>query len=117
MTKALLLLAVCVLFSVLASLALKQGAHALKDGFSAGDLFASPMLWLGGLFYAAAFLGYIYTLRVVPLSLAQPVITAGVSVFTALLAVQLFRESLSLFNWAGLLLVCLGVFLLFVGRY
>lgn len=74
------------------------------------------MIWIGGLFYAAAFLGYIYALRVVPLSLVQPVITAGVSAVTALVAVIFFREQMLLTNWAGLALICTGIFCLFYGR-
>lgn len=117
MAKGFFLLALCTLSSLLASLALKHGSQSLSDGFSLHELLSNRTIWIGGLFYGAAFLGYVYTLRVVPLSLAQPVITAGVSVFTALFAVYLFRESMSIFNWMGLLLVCGGVYLLFVGRY
>jgi multidrug transporter EmrE-like cation transporter len=71
---------------------------------------------LGGAFYALAFLGYVYVLRQIPLSLAQPVITAGVSAITALIAVMYFRESMALENWIGLVLICVGMFFLFVGR-
>ena len=115
--KTIVLLGLCILFSVLASISIKQAAGLLKDGFAFREIFSNFMFWVGGASYAAAFLAYIYTLRIVPLSLAQPVITAGVSVFTVLLAVYIFRESLSVLNWMGLLLVCVGIFLLFVGRY
>ena len=74
------------------------------------------MIWIGALFYSAAFLGYVYVLRLVPLSLAQPVITAGVSAITALIAVSVLRESMVPANWIGLALICLGVFFLFWGR-
>jgi len=74
------------------------------------------MVWIGGVFYGAAFVGYIYTLRLVPLSLAQPVITAGVSVLTALVAVYVLREQMGFMNWAGLAFICAGMLLLFWGR-
>jgi drug/metabolite transporter (DMT)-like permease len=77
---------------------------------------SNPMLWLGGFFYAAAFLGYVYLLRYFPLSLAQPAITAGVSVVTTLMAVFLLKEQINAINWAGILLVCVGVYFLFWQR-
>ena len=74
------------------------------------------MIWLGGGFYSIAFLGYIYVLKIVPLSLVQPVITAGVSVLTTVVAVMFFKEQLMSIHWFGLLLICTGIFLLFWGR-
>lgn len=114
--QGMILLALCTAFSVIASLFLKQASQTLSATFSIGELAGNGLVWIGGMAYAAAFLGYIYTLRTVPLSLVQPTITAGVSVFTALVAVWFFKESMSVVNWAGLTLVCAGVFLLFVGR-
>lgn len=74
------------------------------------------MIWIGAAFYSAAFLAYIYVLRLVPLSLAQPVITAGVSAVTAVVAVMLFRETMAWTNWFGLTLICAGIFFLFWDR-
>jgi multidrug transporter EmrE-like cation transporter len=48
--------------------------------------------------------------------LAQPVITAGVSAVTAIVAVMFFREQMLLTNWFGLVLICTGIFFLFLGR-
>jgi multidrug transporter EmrE-like cation transporter len=111
-----ILLALCVLFSALASIFLKMGVSALTQPSSFLALVLNPMIWIGGIFYAAAFLGYIYVLRLVPLSLAQPVITAGVSAVTAVVAVMFFREQMLLTNWFGLVLICTGIFFLFLGR-
>lgn len=111
-----LLLLLCVLASAGASYFLKIGAVA---SFGKNDLIATafhPMVVLGAVFYAAAFVGYILVLQKVPLSLAQPAITAGVSVVTALLAVAFLGESMSAHNWVGLLLVCAGIYLLFLGK-
>ena len=110
------LLTLCTLASVLASLFLKQASQSLSEALSLSDLLGNRLVWVGGVFYAAAFVGYVYTLRTVPLSLAQPAITAGVWVFTALVAVSFFNEPISVANWTGLALVCTGVFLLFFGR-
>jgi multidrug transporter EmrE-like cation transporter len=106
----------CVLFSALASIFLKIGAVALTNTSSVSALVSSYNIWLGALFYSAAFLVYIYVLKGIPLSLAQPVITAGASVVTALVAIILFRESMALVNWTGLILICVGIFFLFFGR-
>ena len=93
-----------------------MGSIALTETFSVSTLASNYNIWIGALFYSAAFLGYIYVLRVVPLSLAQPVITTGVSVITVLAAMIIFRESMSLINWVGLTLICVGIFFLFLGR-
>lgn len=114
--SSLILLAGCVLLSAIASIFLKIGAEALTGTLNFSTLASNHMIWVGAFFYSAAFLGYIYVLRLVPLSLAQPVITAGVSAVTALVAVTLFRESMVLANWIGLTLICVGIFFLFWGR-
>lgn len=112
----LVLLSGCVLLSAAASIFLKIGATALTGSLSFSTLVSNHMIWIGAVFYSAAFLGYIYVLRLVPLSLAQPVITAGVSAVTALVAVMLFREQMALANWIGLTLISAGIFFLFWGR-
>ena len=111
-----ILLALCVLSSAFASIFLKLGVSALSQPLSLLTLVANPMIWLGGFFYTLSFLGYIYVLQLVPLSLVQPVITAGVSALTAMVAVLLFKEQLLLSNWLGLILICTGIFCLFWGR-
>jgi multidrug transporter EmrE-like cation transporter len=111
-----MLLLLCLLLSAAASYFLKLGAMAEAGN---GDLLAiatNPMTMLGGAFYAATFALYALALQKVPLSLAQPVITSGASVVTAILSVILLRESMGLTNWLGLVLVCTGVYLLFFER-
>lgn len=111
-----ILLAACILFSAGASFFLKLGALSNYGQLDILSLFRNPMIWIGGICYSAAFLGYIYVLRFVPLSLAQPVITAGVSLITALIATLFLREQMFFLNWVGLLLMCFGIFFLFFGR-
>ena len=111
-----LLLALCVFLSAAASIFLKIGASKLIEPLSFLSLINNQMIWIGAIFYAAAFIGYIFALRLVPLSLAQPIITVGVSATTALVAVVFFRESMLFVNWAGFLLIGVGVYFLFVGR-
>lgn len=102
--------------SAAASVFLKIGASGLVSSLSFSALVRNQMIWIGAVFYSAAFLGYIYALRLTPLSLAQPVITAGVSAITAVVAVMFFREQMLLANWIGLTLICTGIFFLFWGR-
>ena len=110
------LLLTCLLLSAAASYFLKLGA---MSEFGKGDLVAiamNPMTVLGAICYAATFGLYALALQKVPLSLAQPVITGGASVVTAMLSVMLLKESMGITNWLGLLLVCAGVYFLFYGR-
>ncbi len=112
----LILLVVCILSSATASIFLKVGASGsddLKDIFA---LVTNPMLLLGAAFYALSFVCYIYVLKQLPLSLAQPIITVGVSAIAAIVAVIFFREPMAIINWLGFILVCVGIFFLFVGR-
>ena len=104
------------LLSALASIFLKIGATSLAETINISALLSNSNIWIGAFFYSATFLVYIYVLKVAPLSLAQPVITAGASVVTALAAMVLFRESMTLVNWGGLTLICVGIFFLFFGR-
>jgi drug/metabolite transporter (DMT)-like permease len=111
------LLIACIVSSACASLFLKLAStRSLAGSLDLLRILNNPMLWLGGFCYAAAFLGYVYLLRFFPLSLAQPAITAGVSVVTTLMAVFFLREQINTVNWAGVLLVCVGVYFLFWQR-
>lgn len=111
-----ILLALCVFFSALASIFLKIGVSALAQPLSFLSLATNPMICIGGVFYSVAFLGYIYLLKLLPLSLVQPVITAGVSAVTGVVAVMFFKEQMLLSNWLGLTLIGAGIFFLFWGR-
>lgn len=111
-----LLLVVCVFLSAAASIFLKIGASSLTEPHTFLSLISNQMIWMGAAFYLASLIGYIFVLRLVPLSLAQPIITAGVTALTVLVAVVFFREPMLLVNWAGFLLVCVGIFFLFFGR-
>jgi small multidrug resistance pump len=69
-------------------------------------------LWLGLIFYGAAFLLYAAALARFPLNVAHPVLTSGAVAAVALLSVLIFREP---FHWStgvGILLIITGVFLI-----
>jgi multidrug transporter EmrE-like cation transporter len=110
------LLLLCVLLSAAASYFLKLGATAESVRGGLIGIATNPLTLLGATCYAATFGLYALALQRAPLSLAQPVITGGASVVTALLSVMLLKEAMGLMNWLGLLLVCSGIYLLFLGR-
>lgn len=114
--NAIVLLLLCVLFSAGASYLLKISAVDVGGWDSLLAAATNPMIILGGLCYAMAFVTYIVVLQKMQLSLAQPVITAGVSVVTVVLSTVLLKEAMSSFNWLGLALVCGGIYLLFMDR-
>lgn len=111
-----LLLLVCVILTAAASYSLKLAALAEAGRGGVIAMATNPLTIVGALCYAATFAMYAIALQKVPLSLAQPVITGGASIVTALLSVLLLKEFMGIFNWIGLLLVCLGIYLMFVGR-
>ena len=111
-----ILLLICIVFSAFASISLKLGATNIKDSFQIENIISNKAIWLGALFYTLAFLSYIVVLRVTPLAIAQPVITTGSSLLAVLVATFFLNESMSLINWGGLILICLGIYLLFYGQ-
>lgn len=110
------LLLICVFLTAAASYLLKLGATAQSEGAGLLALAFHPYTVLGGLCYAATFGLYAVALQKVPLSLAQPVITGGASVVTALVSVWVLKETMGTLNWLGLALVCSGIYLLFFGK-
>lgn len=111
-----LMIFVAVLCSAAASCCLKIGPGA---GGAAHGVFAmavQPMMLGAMVLYAGSFGTYALALRKIPLTLAQPTITAGASILTALVAVTVLDETMSRANWCGLALVCVGIALLAVGK-
>ena len=110
------LLAICIFLSTAATIFLKMGAASLSGNPDLSSILYNYVIWIGAVLYFSAFVTYIYVLRDGALSLAQPILTSGVSVLTALLAVLIFKEQMLLLNWLGLVFICTGIFLLSVGR-
>lgn len=107
---------ICVIFSSLASILLKHGAENIHQLHRIDNIITNKFIWLGAAFYALTFISYIVALRVIPLSIAQPVITTGASVITVIAAVILYNETMFIVNWIGIALICSGLFLLFYGH-
>jgi drug/metabolite transporter (DMT)-like permease len=71
----------------------------------------SPYILLGLLCYGLGFLVWLIVLAKAEVSYAYPLISLGY-VFTAILARLMFGEAVSVTRMAGILVTCLGVFLI-----
>jgi drug/metabolite transporter (DMT)-like permease len=76
--------------------------------------FTSPLIWLGIALQLAFFIAYLLVLSWADYSYVQPVSTAIAYPLIALLARFALNESVTPIRWAGVIVICLGVFL--VGR-
>lgn len=71
----------------------------------------SPYVLLGLLCYGLGFMVWLIVLVKAEVSYAYPLISLGY-VFTAILAWQLFGEAVTLTRMAGIIITCIGVFLI-----
>ncbi len=69
---------------------------------------ASPLLWLGILFYALNFFVWIIILYKIDLSIAMPVGSTSY-IFVPVAAMLFLNEHVSLLRWAGIALIVLGI--------
>jgi len=75
-------------------------------------IFTNLPLLAGVALYGAAFVLYAATLSLLPLNVAQPVITSGAIATVAIISVALFGESMPWTSIVGILLVVVGVALI-----
>lgn len=94
--------------SASAGLCLKRASH----GADLWQLVTSPWAWTAMTAYGLSFITYAITLRHLPVSIAQPAITALAIAMTAVAGFVLLDESLSLLRVLGLVLVVIGVLLI-----
>lgn len=108
-----------VLLNVAGQLSLKFGMSKIGNfALSAGNLPAvflkaafNPFVLLGLFCYGMGFLVWLIVLAKAEVSYAYPMISLGY-VLTALLAWQLFGENVTFIRMAGIVVTCLGVFLI-----
>jgi drug/metabolite transporter (DMT)-like permease len=86
-------------------------ADVFRFFFSA---FTSPLIWLGIALQLTFFIAYLLVLSWADYSYVQPVSSAISYPLIALLAQFILHESVSPIRWAGVGVICLGVFV--VGR-
>jgi len=102
---------------VFVSILLVRGGHVLQ-------LSASSYLWAvaAGLCIGGAEIAYFYlfagigTGKPMAASVAVPAVVSGTIAITAVVAMLVFKEILSLSQWTGTVLILLGVLLLSFGR-
>ncbi len=106
------------LTGVAAQLALKHGMAGRTLLPSSGSLLdAIPallgvwQLWAYGFFAVASLVSWLFVVNQFALSMAFPVVQSLSLVLIVTLSVFLFREAVTLTNLAGLVLLCVGVFL------
>jgi drug/metabolite transporter (DMT)-like permease len=113
------LILVGVLLNAVAQLLLKQGMKAIGSfGLDTSALTAvaprvltSPYVW-GGLFcYVVSVLVWLVVLSRVDVSFAYPMISLGY-VFATIIAAAFMHESVSQTRLAGVIVICLGVYLI-----
>lgn len=108
-----------VLLNVAGQLSLKFGMSKIGNfALSAASLPAvffkaafNPYVLLGLFCYGMGFLVWLIVLAKAEVSYAYPMISLGY-VLTALLAWQLFGENVTVIRMAGIVVTCLGVFLI-----
>ena len=90
------------------------GQFLLKHGASAPNFYEqifSISTIIGLLLYGISAFAYMFSLRVLPTSIAYPTAATGY-VMAAAVSVFVFGESISLSQVSGVLLICAGVILL-----
>ena len=105
--------------NAMAQLCIKQGMRAIGAfAFSLENLMPvglkvalNPYILGGMACYALSIIFWIMVLSRVDVSYAYPLLSVGYIV-TALAGKGLFGEMLGLYRWAGIIVICLGVFLI-----
>jgi len=108
-----------VLLNAAAQLVLKKGMVDIgRFSFSMDNLIpigmrvvTSPFVMLGVVFYVVSLAVWLMVLSRVDVSYAYPMLSIGYIV-AALAGKYLFQEPLGLVRWAGIAVICLGVFLI-----
>lgn len=116
--KTYLLVALAVIFGPLGNVLVGKGVkrvgelnswapHAVFQFF--WRAFSTPTIWLGIGFLLAFFVSYMVVLSWADYSFVQPATSSSYAV-VALLSIFLLHEKVSPMQWAGVGIICLGVF-------
>lgn len=108
-----LILVVSIVANAGASMAVKVGIGQLDNGPDRlRTAVTNPWLWMGVILYGVAFITYAFALRLFPLNLAHPVLTAGAIAVVAAGSVLWFGENLPSSALLGLIFIICGVTLI-----
>ena len=86
--------------------------HRLPNAADPLSVLTNGPLLAGMLLYSSAFVLYAFALRVFPLNVAHPILTAGAIAGVSMLSVIVLGESIRPLMMAGLCFIVLGVILL-----
>ena len=121
MALAFVLLAIAVLGAAFGQLALKKGIDGLQGKYSVTDILKpwnlpkifvqSPLVFAGLLIYVVGFLVWIAALSALDVSFMYPLLSLSY-VLLAILAAVFLKETITVWRWAGIVLVTIGSFLL-----
>ncbi len=119
MNKYIPLILLGVLLNAAAQLVLKKGmtdighfSFTMENLLPVGLKVAlNPFVMLGVLFYVVSLAVWLMVLSRVDVSYAYPMLSVGYIV-AALAGKYLFHEPLGLVRWAGIIIICFGVFLI-----
>ncbi|OGI12341.1 MAG: hypothetical protein A2Y40_03465 [Candidatus Margulisbacteria bacterium GWF2_35_9] len=112
-----------VTIGVIAQLLFKQGMMQMGEinMMSKGiflqyfKIFTNPWVFLGLCMYFLSTVFWLYLISKVPLSFAYPMLSLGY-VFVALASWLIYKEPLSFINWAGIVVIMVGVILISQGK-
>lgn len=113
------LILMSILFAITGELLLKKGMlvigsislNIIEIIPNLFKMFTNPYIIAGFFIYGTSAYLWLVVLSRVDLSLAYPMISLGY-VLVALMSLILFKENVSLMRWAGIFVICLGVFLI-----
>ena len=109
-------LTLCVVANVGCNIAFKRLVDS-TDGASFwrlnGGVLGELALWIGLLLAGLALAGYLYAIRIVPLSIAYAVVTSVSIVLLALAGSLFLNESISIKQIAGFSLIIVGISLVY----
>jgi len=119
MNKYIPLILLGVMLNALAQITLKQGMRTIGHfGFSLDNIFpilvkvgTNPFILAGLVCYVVSVLVWLMVLSRVEVSFAYPLLSVGYIV-TAIAGFWLFNENMGLVRWMGILIICLGVYLI-----
>lgn len=106
-----LLLLICVFLGVSGQLLLKKG---VSEAGSYLNAFFSPKVIGGFTCYFLSALLYVYILRIANVSKVYPLVSMGyiLVVLASSIGILVDKEPVSLIRWLGVIVICIGVFLI-----
>lgn len=104
---------ISVLLNASAQIVLKKATQL--NSITILDFFKNPFLYLTGILYLLSIIFWFLALSKLSLTVAYPLQALGYAL-VCIAAIYLFRDSMTMMNWLGILLILSGVVLTQVGK-